>query len=121
MATVRTMADDRDDAEFLDGDALGEEPGDDALPGTDDFPPERSLGVEDPSRSVSDDLATRELRRDVGSHDSPPTFSLVAPDGSDGLSDDEPQEIADAGDASESELSPEERALHIIPELGIDP
>jgi hypothetical protein len=109
------MTDSRDDAEFLDGDALGEEAGDDDLPGTDDYPPDHSVGVEDPTRSVSDDLATRELRRDVGSEDSSPRFSLVAPDGEQGLSDDESQEIADAVDAVDVELSPEETALHIIP------
>ena len=109
------MTDNRDDAEFLDGDALGEEVGDEALPGIDDFPPERPLGVEDPTRSVRDDYATRELRRDVGSHDSSPSFSLVAPDGVEGLSDGESQEIADAVDAIKGELSPEESALHIIP------
>jgi hypothetical protein len=109
------MTDSRDDAEFLDGDVLGEEAGDDDLPGTDEFPPDRSVGVEDPTRSVSDDFATRELRRDVGSDDSSPRFSLVAPDGEQGLSDDESQEIADAVEAIDVELSPEEAALHIIP------
>jgi hypothetical protein len=109
------MTDSRDDAEFVDGDALGEEVGDDDLPGTDEFPPERSVGVEDPSRSVSDDFATRELRRDVGSKESSPRFSLVAPDGEEGLSDEESQEIADAVEAVDVELSPEESALHIIP------
>jgi hypothetical protein len=109
------MTDNRDDAEFLDGDVLGEEPGDDALPGTDEFPPERAVGVEDPTRSVSDDFATRELRRDVGSQGSALSFSLVAPDGAEGLSDGESQEIADAVDAIDAELSPEESALHIVP------
>ena len=108
------MTDNRDDAEFLDGDALGEEIGDEALPGTEDFPPDRAQGVDDPTRSVSDDFATRELRRDVESHDSPSPFSLVAPDGAQGLSDGESQEIADAVDAGDG-VSPEESALHIIP------
>ena len=46
------MTDNRDDAEFLDGDALGEEVGDEELPGTEGFPPDRPWGVEDPTRDV---------------------------------------------------------------------
>jgi len=106
------MTDNRDDAEFLDGDALGEEVGDEELPGTEGFPPDRPWGVEDPTRDVSDDVATREDRRDVGSSHGARGFTLVADGSSEGLMDDEAQEIA--VEASEGELSPEESALHIV-------
>ncbi len=115
------MTDNRDDAEFLDGDALGEEVGDEGLPGTEGFPPDRPWGVEDSTRDVSDDVATRELRRSVGSHRNgegfalvAEGFALVAEGSSEGLMDDEAQEIASAVDATEGDLSPEEGALHIV-------
>jgi hypothetical protein len=107
------VTDSRDDAEFLDGDALGEEPGDEQLPGTEGFPPERPLGVDDPSRESDDDFATRELRRDVGSEHPADTFVLVDPESSEGLMDTESQEIASAVDAADTDVSPEEAALHI--------
>lgn len=55
--------DDPDDvSEALDGDKLDERPGDAELPGVSDFPPERPLGVEDPSVGGEDDAATRDWR-----------------------------------------------------------
>jgi hypothetical protein len=109
------VTDDRDDAEFLDGDALGEDVGDEVLPGAEGFPPERAVGVDDPSREFSDDFATRELRRDSSPEgSSEDSFVLVAPDESDGLGDTESQEVASAVDSDDSELSPEESALHIV-------
>jgi hypothetical protein len=108
------VTDSRDDAEFLDGDALGEEPGDQQLPGAEGFPPDRPVGVDDPSRATSDDVSTRELRRDVPSQEPPDAFVLLAPDSSEGLMDTESQEIASAVDAVDSDLSPEEAALHIV-------
>jgi len=114
------VTDSRDDFEFLDGDELGEEPGDADLPGTHNYPPDRALGVDDPSVDVPDDLATRELRRDVRSDDDSPGFVLVPPDG-EGYSDEEAQEIAVAVDAAEADLPPEEAALHIIDPGEIEP
>ena len=108
------MTDNRDDAEFLDGDALGEEVGDEELPGTEGFPPDRPWGVEDPTRDVGDDVATREQRRDVESRRGVRGFALVADGSSEGLMNDEAQEIAAAVEASDGELSPEESALHIV-------
>jgi hypothetical protein len=108
------VTDSRDDAEFLDGDALGEEPGDEQLPGTEGFPPDRPQGVDDPSRGTIDDVSTRELRRDVSAQEPPAAFALLAPDSSEGLMDAESQEIASAVDAVEGDLSPEEAALHIV-------
>lgn len=109
------MTDSRDDAEFMDGDVLGEEVGDDGLPGTADFPPDRPWGVEDPTRDVGDDVATRELRR---SSDSPraasSSFALVDEGSSEGMADDESQEIASAVNANEGDLSAEEDAVHIV-------
>jgi len=110
------MTDDRQDAEFVDGDVLGEEVNDADMPGTADFPPERALGVDDPSRDFDDDVATRELRSatDVSGEDA--GLALVDDASSEGLMDTEAQEIADAVAASADELGPEERALHIIDE-----
>jgi hypothetical protein len=51
-----------DVSEALDGDTLGEQPGDQELPGA-DYPPDRPLGVEDPTGSAAeDDVATRDWR-----------------------------------------------------------
>ena len=56
-------------SELLDGDVLGEEPGDPDRPGATAYPPDRPLGVEDPSLYDDDDLDTRAtLRRDVDRH-----------------------------------------------------
>ena len=110
------MSQNRDDAEFLDGAALGEEVGDDRLPGTENFPPDRPWGVEDPTRDdgVDDDMATRGLRMDHERPRSARSFALVADGSSEGLMNDESQEIALAIDATEGDLSPEESALHIV-------
>jgi hypothetical protein len=108
------MTDNRDDAEFLDGDALGEEIGDDSLPGTRDYPPDRPWGADDPTADdIDDDVATRDKRLDhqAGHRDA---FTLVADGSSEGLADDESQEIAAAVDATDGDVSPEEGALHIL-------
>jgi len=109
------VTDSRDDFEFLDGDELGEDVGDPELPGAHDFPPDRALGVDDPSVDTPDDLRTRELRRDVGSDDSSSGFVLVSPEGDDGYTDEEAQEIAvEMYAIDDDELPAEEAALHII-------
>lgn len=108
------VTDSRDDFEFLDGDDLGEEPGDEELPGTGDFPPDRALGVDDPSLDVPDDVRTRELRRDVESDDRSSGFVLVSPEGDDGYTDEEAQAIGVEMDAPDDEQPAEEAALHII-------
>lgn len=108
------MTDNRDDAEFLDGDTLGEEIGDDALPGTRDYPPDRPWGVDDPTGDdIDDDVAARDRRLDHQARDRDP-IALVAEGSSEGLADDEQQEIAQAVDAADGDVSPEEGALHII-------
>lgn len=108
------MTDSRDDAEFVDGDVLGEEVGDDGLPGTGDFPPDRPWGVQDPTRDVSDDVATRDLRREVEQPRRGESFALVAEGSSEGVTDEEAQEIASAVKATENDLSAEEGAIHIV-------
>lgn len=111
------MTDDRDDAEFVDGDVLGEDVDDEDMPGAADFPPDRAQGVDDPSRDFDDDVATRQLRRSVerpGADRS--RFGLVDDGASEGLMDTEAQEIAEDVAASPDELGPEERALHIVEE-----
>ena len=111
------MTDDRDDAEFVDGDVLGEEVDDEDMPGAAGFPPDRALGVDDPSRDFEDDVATRELRRSVErTGDRGSRFGLVDDGASEGLMDTERQEIADDVSASPDELGPEESAVHIIDE-----
>ena len=106
------MTDDRDDAEFLDGDVLGEEVGDDDLPGA-DFPPDRAVGVDDPSRAAEDDVATRELRHAVPGSDTE-GFTLIQEGSVEGLMDTEAQELGEEVEAGENDLSPEEQALHIV-------
>lgn len=107
------MTDNRDDFEFLDGDVLGEDIGDDDQPGV-NYPDDRPWGVQDPSLDAPDDLATRELRRDVTvPTDEEETITLVD-DSAIGLPDTEPQEIGTAVDVSADELTPEESALHIV-------
>jgi hypothetical protein len=108
------MTNDRDDAEFLDGDVLGEEVGDDDMPGS-DFPPDSPLGVDDPSRDVDDDVATRELRRDVQTSRGE-GFTLLQEGSVEGLMDTEAQELGQEVDAPDADLSPEEQALHIVDE-----
>jgi hypothetical protein len=84
--------DDPDDvSEALDGDTLGEQPGDRDLPGS-DYPPERPLGVEDPTGSAAeDDVATRDWRTE---------------DELDGIPD-----VPESGDAAA-----EEAAIHLTDE-----
>lgn len=116
-----TDADDR--SEQLDGDVLGEEPLDPDLPGVGDYPPDRSLGVEDPSLIADDDLATRaDLRRDidrgrVGDGDERPLHEvvLVDPDPA-GELDHDPTLTAEAADAAFDDLPAEEAAIHVVDE-----
>jgi hypothetical protein len=116
------VSDDRDDmSEQLDGDVLGERPGDPDRPGVGDYPPDRSLGVEDPSLFDEDDLATRAvLRRDVGTEPAGDVM-LVDPAPIDGTDHDETltgEGIDLAGDGTgpvpTDDLSAEEAAVHVI-------
>ncbi len=121
------MSNDRDDiSEQLDGDVLGEPPGDPDRPGVGDYPPERSLGVEDPSLFDEDDLATRVERRDVATVYEGDVV-LVDPAPIDGTDHDETltgEGISLAGDgtdpAAPDDLSAEEAAVHVIPDPADD-
>ncbi len=111
------MTDDRDDSsEQLDGDVLGERPGDIDRPGVHDYPPEHPLGVEDPSLFDDDDLATRaDLRMDIEA-DGAPDVLLVDPSPIDGSDHDET--MFGAGDPPDPsyDISAEEAAIHLVPE-----
>ena len=48
------------------------------------------------------------------SDDRSPGFVLVTPEGDDGYSDEEAQEIGDEVDASDADLAAEEAAMHVI-------
>jgi hypothetical protein len=116
------VSDDRDlISEQLDGDRLGEQPGDIDPPGLTDFPPERPLGVEDPSLFDDDDLATRsDLRRDLAGDDSVDVV-LVDPHPVDGSDHDESAAgvgivVDENGAGVSGDLSAEEAAVHLIPE-----
>jgi hypothetical protein len=118
------MPDPDDRSEQLDADKLGDDPSRDDVPGTDDFPPDRSLGVEDPSLYGDDDLVTRaELRRDVGGAAGTGEREEVV------LVDPYPAGVRDldeslAGDAVEppdADLAAEEAAVHIVDaDAGLD-
>ena len=117
-----------DQSESLDGDELGEDPLGQHLPGIGDYPPEESRGVEDPSLAGPDDLATRELRREVERDDDARS--------EDELVDDQPVDLADPedtvgvggediehealGDAFDPEpgdpIEPEVAAMHVVDE-----
>jgi hypothetical protein len=102
-------------SELLDGDVLGEEPGDLGRPGVGDYPPERSLGAEDPSLYDEDDLETRAaLRSELGGRrgDRPVVLVDPAPEGS---LDHEPELIADdAVDPGDATRAAEEVAVHLV-------
>ena len=111
-----------DPSESLDGDELGEDVGGDHLPGIGDYPPDESQGVEDPSLAGPDDVATRELRRDVsdpaGDDDDRPV-DLADPEDALGAGGEDVEHAA-VGDAFDPEpgepVDPEVAAMHIVDE-----
>jgi hypothetical protein len=114
-------------SERLDGDVLGEEVGDDGMPGVGSFPPDQALGVNDPNLVADDDVAMREARTrgdDVAGEvagDEPPPVEragdLLPPAGDDGAVDREQQAVATtADDADEAVDRPAEvEAVHVDP------
>jgi hypothetical protein len=123
------MSDDRttddglmDQSEQLDGDELGEQVGDDYLPGLEDYPPEEAQGSEDPSLYTPDDVAVRSLRethRDSGVEAAEEGVDLLRPDDEDSLVDDEAEELGEIGAADEGEpVAPEVSAVHVVDEPG---
>lgn len=107
------MSDDRDDSsEQLDGDVLGEQPGDADLPGVAPYPPDRPLGVEDPSLFGEDDLETRAVLRRQVDGDRTGDVRLVDPAPIDGTDHDET--LTGEGSKPTSDLSAEEAAVHVV-------
>jgi hypothetical protein len=110
-----------DQSESLDGDELGEDIGGEHLPGIGDYPPEESLGVEDPSLAGPDDVATRELRRDVDEavSDEDRPVDLADPEDTLGVGGEDVEQEA-LGDAFEPEpgdpVEPEVAAMHVVDE-----
>lgn len=89
----------------LDGDVLGEDVGDDGLPGIGDYPPDQAQGVNDPNLVASDDVVMREARHRAGvvDGDDDRVGDLLPPDGDDGLFDDEQQAVATTGEANHAD------------------
>ena len=104
-------------AQQLDGDVLGEEVGDDGLPGLGDYPPDQMQGVNDPNQVAPDDVAMREARtrgEDVPGDPGRPG-DLLPPDGDDDLLDGEQQALGveGEGDDDAGEVPAEVAALHV--------
>jgi hypothetical protein len=109
---------DTDGSEQLDGDVLGEDVGDDGLPGIGDYPPDQALGVNDPNLVADDDVAMREARHrseEGAGDDQDRPLDLLPPDADDDLLDAEQQAIAtDAADDDADRIDPpaEIAAIH---------
>ena len=110
-------------SEQLDGNVLGEKPGDDTMPGVGDFPPDQALGVNDPNLVADDDVAMREARtvadetidspdRDLAGADAP-AGDLLPPDGDTGARDDVQQMLGETADDDSTVTPPEVEALNI--------
>lgn len=110
-------------AEQLDGNVLGEKPGDDTMPGVGDFPPDQALGVNDPNLVASDDVAMREARtvadetidspdRDLAGVD-PTAGDLLPPDGDTGDQDDVQQMLGSTTPDDPAVTPAEVEAMHI--------
>ena len=116
-----------DQSESLDGDELGEDPLGQHLPGIGDYPPEESRGVEDPNLAGPDDVATRELRRELErdddlldpDEDEDRPIDLADPDDAVGLGGEDVEQAA-IGDAFDPEpgdpVDPEVAAIHVVDE-----
>lgn len=91
----------------LDGDVLGEDVGDDGLPGIGDYPPDQAQGVNDPNLVADDDVAMREARR--RSEHVPPEVDrvgdLLPPGDDDGFDDLEQQAVASEGETDQGDRS----------------
>lgn len=107
------MTDDRDDvSEQLDPDVLGDVTGDDDREHMIDYPPDEPLGVEDPTLTGSDDVASREDRTgpEERADDEVPVPVDPEPAGAD---DHDPEAWAEDETAMADDLSAEEAAMHI--------
>ena len=99
----------------LDGDVLGEQVGDEGLPGVGDFPPDQMQGVNDPNQVAPDDVSMREARTRGEAVPGDPDRSgdLLPPDGDDGRRDDVQQLIGDEGDEDQATAPAEVAAMHL--------
>ena len=107
-------------AKDLDGDVLGEEVGDDGLPGIGDYPPDQALGVNDPNLVADDDVAMREARSraEEAAGDAVRPGDLLPPDADDGFDDAEQQAVASRGEdhGDRGDLPAEVAAMHEEPD-----
>ncbi len=104
----------------LDGDVLGEQVGDDGLPGLAGFPPDQMQGVNDPNLVAPDDVAMREARTrsedlpgDTDRTNAERTGDLLPPDGDDDQRDDVQQMLGTEGDEDRAAPPAEVAAMHI--------
>lgn len=108
------MADPDDRSEQLDSDVLGDDPFRDEPPGTGDYPPERSLGVEDPSLFDEDDLETRAvLRRGAHAGASGDGSEIVLIDRYPSGQRDLDESLTGEGVEPGRDVSPEDAAVHV--------
>jgi hypothetical protein len=115
----------RDQSEQLDGDELGEEVGDDDLPGLGDYPPDEAQGAEDPNLYTSDDVAARTLREEPdepaaadGPADGGGVIDLVLPDDQDPIVDHEAEALGEIGELEDGDpVPPEVAAVHVVDDL----
>ena len=128
----------RDQSEQLDGDELGEEVGDDYVPGLRDYPPDEAQGAEDPNLYTSDDVAVRTLREeaddvaaaedlaaledddnDDNDDEEDDIVDLVLPDDQDSLVDGEAEALGEIGEFEDGDpVPPEVAAVHVVDDLG---
>src|SRR5215204_6338042 len=105
----------RDQSEQLDGDELGEEVGDDYVPGLRDYPPDEAQGAEDPNLYTSDDVEVRTLREEQDQEqderdEQDDIVDLVLPDDQDSLVDGEAEALGEIGELDDGDPVPPEVA-----------
>lgn len=119
---VDPVTDEQDKAEALDGNALGEQPGDPGLPGVNDFTDQSAMHSEDPAllmggSETQDEIHTREWREqpEVGESTPADTGYRLVEEATDvpTLADGEKDAVADAFRPQDGELSAEEAAIHL--------
>jgi hypothetical protein len=115
----------RDQSEQLDGDELGEEVGDDGVPGLGDYPPDEAQGSEDPNLYTSDDVEVRTLREEpddiavANDDEQDDIVDLVLPDDQDSLVDGEAEALGAIGELDDGDpVPPEVAAVHVVDDLG---
>ena len=125
----------RDQSEQLDGDELGEEVGDDYVPGLRDYPPDEAQGAEDPNLYTSDDVVVRTLREEpddiaaaedvadvtsvANDDEQDDIIDLVLPDDQDSLVDGEAEALGAIGEFDDGDpVPPEVAAVHVVDDLG---